>query len=49
MNLPELKYLEAFIQYLLNRHFDPNRTMEEPKMPDLTEEFLMKMTQKTVK
>ena len=37
MNLPELKYLEAFIQYRLDRHFDPNSTMEEPKMPDLSE------------
>ncbi len=35
MNIPELKYLEDFIQYRLDIHFDPNLKEAEPKMPAL--------------
>lgn len=35
MNIPELKYLENFIQYRLDTHFNPKSKATEPKMPAL--------------
>lgn len=33
----EFRFLKDFIEYRLDRHFDPNSKMEEPKMPELSE------------
>ncbi len=35
-DLPEFKYLEAFVRYRLDRYFDPSSTTKEPKMPPLS-------------